>query len=59
MTPITIPPLEELRTRLKACREEMLALRRLERLARAADLARDIEVARQAHERQLEGGRHD
>jgi len=34
--PITIPPLEEIAERLRTCRAEMAALRKLYRLAKAA-----------------------
>lgn len=44
---LTIPPVNEIIARQRACREELLALKRLEKLARAAEAARE---ARQHHE---------
>jgi hypothetical protein len=38
--PLTVPAPEEIAARIRACREELAALRRLQRLARAAEEAR-------------------
>ena len=37
--PVTLPPPEEIAERIRACRQELASLRRLERLSRAAQSA--------------------
>jgi hypothetical protein len=41
---ITIPTPEEIAARIRACREELAALRKLQRLARAADDVRQAQT---------------
>jgi hypothetical protein len=44
--PITLPPPDEIAERIRACREELAALRKLQRLARTAQDARDARERR-------------
>jgi hypothetical protein len=46
--PITIPPTQDIEARIRSCREELAALKRLYRAAQAAEQA---EAARQRRER--------
>jgi hypothetical protein len=39
---ITIPTPDEISARIRACREELAALRKLQRLARAADAVQKV-----------------
>jgi hypothetical protein len=43
---LTIPTLDTILARIRACRDELAALRRLERLARAAEAAREAQQRR-------------
>jgi hypothetical protein len=45
---IVLPPPDELEARIRACREELAALKRLRRLALAAQTARDARERRPA-----------
>jgi hypothetical protein len=46
--PITLPTPDEIAERIRACREELDALKKLQRLARTAQAARDARERRQA-----------
>jgi hypothetical protein len=41
---LTIPTPEEIAARIRACREELAALRKLQRLARAADVVQKVQT---------------
>ena len=45
--PITIPPLEEIGRRIQACRDELHALKKLQRMALATRAAAEARAARQ------------
>jgi hypothetical protein len=45
---ITLPTPDEIAERIRACREELAALKTLQRLARAAQAAREARERRQA-----------
>jgi hypothetical protein len=46
--PVTIPPPEELQDRIRACREELAALKKLLRLSLAARKAEEVARQRQS-----------
>jgi hypothetical protein len=46
--PITLPPPDEIAERIRACREEMAALKKLQRMARAAQAAQNARERRPA-----------
>ncbi len=46
--PITLPTPDEIAERIRACREELVALKKLQRIARTAQAAREAHERRQA-----------
>jgi hypothetical protein len=54
---IVLPPPAELESRIRACREELAALKRLHRLALAAQAARDARKRPRLSTKK--GGRHE